>query len=178
MSFRKVAAPVLAVTALAGGLLVAAPTAAAPEARLTGKFTVKETYLKHKSRPADEGTKLSRTWRFTPKCDSGGCDTKLRFRNSDGLIVYNLERKSNLRYKGSAEYDGKCYSKATGEVLDKDAYMVESTVSLKIDQVGPKGGVLAFHTTRKVWHTRKANASKQCDKNDFAKLTGVSQGRP
>lgn len=178
MSFRRAAAPVLAVTALAGGLLVAAPTAAAPEARITGKFKVQETYLKHKARPADEGSKLNRVWRFTPKCDSGGCDTKLRFRNSDGLIVYKLERLSNVRYKGSTKYDGKCYSIDTGAVIDRDGYKVESTVSLKVDQVGPNGGVIAFHTTRKVWHTRRDSAPKQCAKTDFAKLTGVSQGRP
>jgi hypothetical protein len=97
--------PIAIAAAAATIALPAAVGAADPvDGRLDGEFGMKGkiTYAKH-VKGEHEGQKVSRTWTFTSKCDSGPCDEVILHRHRGEKRVDRVV----LDRKGPGEYAGK-----------------------------------------------------------------------
>lgn len=159
--------------ALAAGMVTAGTATAAENVRLDGMWDVTQTIVKHTTNPKDVGRRIKAKFRFTPKCDTGGCTTVLKFNNGERNVKVTLHPESDVLYVGSATYLGNCIDHHNGTTMYKNGYQIKSQVKIKIATLNPDGTASRITGTRVGSFTRRPGVPHGCALHDHNKLEFV-----
>ena len=152
-------------TALAAVGVTSAQAVVIP--RLAGSFSVKSTITADKNNPGAVGTSSTKTWKFTPSCASGGCNTTLVRPRSSGhpdsvttTLVPSQTSTGAWQYKGTKTYLSACFLNSGGIV--ENAYSTKETTTLNVTGTNASHAVTAFKGTLVLVFTPTAKAPSGC----------------
>ena len=150
----------VALATSASALAAAAPSAhAATDARLVGKFTLRGKVTRaHHVRGEHRGQRVTRTWRFAPRCARGVCTkvTLRRQRSASKVEKLTLSRTKIGTYSGR----GKFYFalRCAGRVYKKGG-LAKTKVTLSITRSATVQGQ-AFATALKATYSNPRRANR------------------
>jgi hypothetical protein len=143
---RVVSLRAVAVVAFLAAVSVAPGAANVPIPRLIGAFPTKLTVTQIKNVPkVRAGTSTTATWRFSPQCATGACQTVLArvaiLPGSSAAYQYLLKPLGPRRYAGRLHVAVAACTLPSGKQV-ANAYVVDQTFDLTVTKVGD-GGVVA-----------------------------------
>jgi hypothetical protein len=170
---RRPAALAIAVAAVA--LPAAAPADNPVDGRLDGEFRMKGTITEAvRVKGEHEGDKVTRTWLFTSKCDSGPCDEVIlhRHRGKKRVDRVVLDRKRAGVYRGKNKFHFPI--RCAGRVHEHGG---EARVRIEVTITATNAAGIATDVEAKYTNPRRINHTQCGDDGDLGHDAASYDGR-